>query len=336
MKKNILLTSLAVAIIFACTIFISDGLTYLVSALMALAIIGGIKANKKWVMKMTRWAKANPKNAQVYISVIQIALLLLAIITGYNLKELGYEFSNITAYIFTAIMVLGFAYVPFLPKRNTIAIPKQVDRNRFAFMSIALSSVILMAFTGNRIGEVYPDSLVTQALEKIDQTIFPEDISTTIDLDNTQIGAVQNKNFKGYLLAASAKPLLAAVDVRPKENINDSSDSKRSSYKKSKKSRKEIRRANRKARKELRKLKRNRKTNLRRAASGGACAGAILLIILLLAPLCAGICLIIGAWGNTGALSILAGVALTGLSVWGIIEAGKLCSNNRGSRTLRD
>ena len=75
MKKNIILISFAILVVLACTILISDGLTYFVSFLMAISIIGGIKANKRWVMKMTRWAKANPKKAQVFISVIQIALL---------------------------------------------------------------------------------------------------------------------------------------------------------------------------------------------------------------------------------------------------------------------
>ena len=327
MKKTILFTSLFVLAILACTIFISDGLTYLVASLMALAIVGGIKANKKWVMKMTRWGKANPKKAQIYISVIQIALLLLAIITGNNLKELGFEFSNITAYIFIAIMALGFAYVPFLPKRRTIAIPSQVDKNRFAFMSIALSSVFLMAFTGNKIGDVYPNSPVTQVLEKIDQTIFGEEISPSIELEETQIGQIQSKDYSAYLAASAAKPLLAAVDVRPKEEINKSSNSKNSTYKNSKKSKREIKRAKKKARKEFRKLNRDRQKNLRRAASGGACAGAILLIILLVAPLCAGICLIIGAFGDASVLYILGGVALTGLSLWGMVAAANVCIN---------
>jgi hypothetical protein len=298
---------------------------------MAISIIGGIKANKRWVMKMTRWAKANPKKAQVFISVIQIALLLLGIITGFNLKELGYEFSNTSVYIFTAIMAAGFAYVPFFPKRSTIAIPQQVDKKRFAFMAIALSSVILMAIAGNRIGDIYPDSPVTHILGKIDQTLFPEATTIYIEFENTLIGQVKPIERKGYLISSSAKPLLAAVDVRPKEEINKSSNSKNSSFNKSNKSKRELRKVNRKARKEFKRLKRERQKKFRRAASGAACGLAILFVILLLAPLCAGICFIVGLFGNGSALAIMGGVGLTALSIWGMVAAINSCVNPKNN-----
>lgn len=328
MKNNILFVSFAILIVLACSIFISDGMTYIVSLLMGLSIIGGIRSNKKWVMKMTRWAKANPGKAQVYISIIQITLLLLGIITGYNLKELGYEFSNTSVYIFTAIMASGFAYVPFLPKRSIIAIPQQLEKNRFAFMSIALSSVVLMAIAGNRIGDLYPDSPVTHILEKIDQTIFPEDPTPFTEFDHTQIGQVTSIENKRYLIRSSAKPLLAAVDVRAKKEINKSSNSRNHSLKKSGKSKRELRIATRKARKEFRKLKRDRRKNYRRAGSGAACGLAILLVILLLAPLCAGICFIVGLFGNGSALAVIGGVGLTALSIWGMVEAINSCVNS--------
>ena len=156
MKKKILLPAMVVLAIIACTIFISDGLTYLITSLMALAIMGTIHRNRSRVMKITRWAKANPKKAQVFITGLQIALMALGILAGNNFKELGYEFSDTTAYVFSTIIVIGFLSVPFLPKRSTIAIPKVVNRHRLAYMGIALSSFVMMVLFGNRIGGQLP------------------------------------------------------------------------------------------------------------------------------------------------------------------------------------
>ncbi len=167
MKKNIILPATIVLAIITCTMFISDGLTYLVTSLIALAIMGTIHLCRTRVLKITRWAKANPKKAQMFITVLQIALMALGIIAGYNFKKLGYELSNTTAFVFSTIIVIGFLSVPFLPKRSTIAIPKQVNKHRLAFMSIAVSSFVMMVLFGNRIGDIYPNSPITHVAEAI-------------------------------------------------------------------------------------------------------------------------------------------------------------------------
>lgn len=334
MKKNILLTSLTVIILLSCISLISDGLTYLVASIMTLSILAGIKYNKKRVLKITRWAKANPKKAQVFISIIQLILLFFAINTGYNLKELGFEFSNSTAYIFSGIMLVGFAFIPFLPKRSTFAIQNRLDKNRFAYLSITLSSVILMAITGNRIGDNYPNSPITNALEKIDQSIFPEYINSTIEFDESQIGQLHSNNFKSYLATSSARPLLAAVDIRPNEELKKSSGSNSRIKKDSRKSRREIRKTNRKARKELRLLNKQTRKNMRRAATGGTCAAAVFLILLLIITSCAGICLTIfgiagiGAGEAIGVLGVILGPILVWGSIRGIIKVSKWCKKD--------
>ncbi|MFT5168503.1 MAG: hypothetical protein ACI8P3_003746, partial [Saprospiraceae bacterium] len=258
---------------------------------------------------------------------LQLTLMGLGLIAGYNLKELGFEFSNATAYIFTAIMVIGFLSVPFMPKRNTIAIPKEVNKQRLSFLSIALSLLIMMAFVGNRIGDVYPDSPITHALETIDQSIFPEEIIEETYFNEAPIGQLQNKNYDQYL--ADKLPADAVFIVNPiydKERMDKSiSPNNITSHKKLKKAakakKKELRKAKRKLRKEFRK-------KLRLAAGGGMCALGILFTIILIIPLCAGFCLIIGAFGTAGATSVLGGVALLAGSIWGMVESIKLCMNN--------
>ncbi|MEP6700703.1 MAG: hypothetical protein ABJA85_05285, partial [Bacteroidota bacterium] len=161
MRKNIVLPATIVLIIIACTIFIRDGLTYLVASLMALIVVTIIHLNRSRVMKMTRWAKANPRKTQVFIIVAQIVLMALGIFAGNNFKELGYELSDTTAYVFSALIAIGFASVHFLPRQKAIAIPQVVNKNRLVYLGIALSSFVMMVFFGNRIGDIYPNSPIT-------------------------------------------------------------------------------------------------------------------------------------------------------------------------------
>lgn len=318
MKKNNLLTVMIVLAIVGCTLFISDGLTYLVASLMALAIMGIIQRNRSLVMKMTRWGKANPHKAQVLISVLQIVIMAIGIIAGYNFKQLGYELSNTTAFVFSSIIVLGFLYVPFLPKRRTIVLPKEVNRQRVAFMGIAVSSFVMMVFFGNRIEEKYPNSPITKVVRAIDQSIFPDNPAQYQETDNEYSVPVYSKNDQQMLTnELSTSVVFASYSTTENVTIIPLNDLKKEP------------KANLKAEKKAKKFekKKTRLTNLlkkhRLALAAGLGAGAILLIILLLVPLCAGICLIISAFSGGGVGSALLGAALAGGSIWGMIKIGK-------------
>jgi hypothetical protein len=142
--------------------------------LMGLAALGVHRRNKKRVDQMTRWAKANPVKAQWLIAGLQLPLLGLGVMSGYNLRESGVEFSDTVPYLFGGMMTLGFLAVPFLPKRKTVAIPRQVFRQRLIYLGITLSSVMMTVGFGNKVADKYPDSPVTQAIKKADQSIFSD------------------------------------------------------------------------------------------------------------------------------------------------------------------
>lgn len=318
MKKKTILTVMIGLTIIACTLFISDGLTYLVASLMALAIMGIIQRNRSLVMKMTRWGKANPHQAQVLITVLQIAIMAIGIIAGYNFKQLGYELSNTTAFVFSSIIVLCFLYVPFLPKRRTIAIPKEVNRQRVAFMGIAVSSFVMMVLFGNRIEEKYPNSPITKVVRAIDQSIFPDNSNQYQEFNTETSPSIGSNNYEQPINNESSSAVLfasynpnEAVTIIPLNDI------------------KKERKANLKADKKVKKFekKKTRLTNLlkkhRLALAAGLGAGAILLIILLLVPLCAGICLIVSGFSGGGAGTALLGAVLAGGSIWGMIKIGK-------------
>ena len=327
MKKKTILTVMIVLAIVACTLFISDGLTYLVASLMALAIMGTIQHNKSLVMKMTRWGKANPHKAQVLITVLQIALMAIGIIAGYNFKQLGYELSNTTAFVFSSIIVTGFLFVPFLPKRKTIAITKEVNRQRFAFMGIALSSFVMMVLFGNRIEDQFPSSPITQTVKAIDQAIFPDNSNQYQQLDNEVSIPVYSNDYKQTLTnELSSAVVYASYSTTENVTIIPLNDTKKEP------------KANLKAEKKAKKFekKKTRLTNLlkkhRLSLAAGLTGGAVLLIILLVIATCAGACLIAGGVAGLingellGILGILAGAGIGWLSIKGI---GKVAKKDR-------
>ncbi|MEO5948616.1 MAG: hypothetical protein ABIP79_17505 [Chitinophagaceae bacterium] len=321
MKKNILLSALIVLVIISCTIFISDGPLYLVVSLMGFTIMAAIYRNRTRGMKMTRWSKANPRKAQLLITGLQIVLLPLGIIVGNNLKELGYEFSNTTSLVFGTIILLGFFYVPFLPQRKTIVLPSHLNRQRFAFMSIALSSFVMMILFGNSLQDKYPNSSITKAVKAIDQAIFPDNSILNTDSYDIVSTPVRNEHYNHTITGeTSAYAVFASFTVSDNETILPPSDYKKD-YNASLKADKKAKKFEKKKARLIKLIKKHR------LAFAGMSAGlAILLIILLSFPLCAGICLIVS---GGGAGSILGGIALIAASIFGIIKVAKATRKNK-------
>lgn len=319
MRKNLLFSALFIIAIIACTLFITDGLTYVVTSLMALVIMSAIKYNKSWVMKMTRWGKASPNKAQLLITVLQFMLMSLGMIGGYNFKQLGYELSDSTAFVFSTIMITGFLLVHFLPRRRTIAIPAEVNKHRIIFMSIALSSFVLMVITGNRIADMYPNSPITNTLNAIDGVIFQGNSTEYADLSNVASESLSNEEYMEDLqVNTSGLAMYASYAAYESKTIEPTNKEKREKLKAEKK----IKRLEKKKARLINLLK-----NKRLALAAGIGAGAIILIILLVIPLCAGICLIISGFAGGGIGHLLLGALLTGGSIWGIVKLSK--SRNR-------
>ena len=324
MKKKLILPATIVLVIITCTIFMSDGLTYLIASLMALAIMGAIRRNRTRVMKYTRWAKANPIKAQVLIIVLQIVLIALGIFAGNNLKESGYKFSDTTAYVFSAIIIIGFFSIRFLPKRSMIAIPKEVNRNRLNYMGIALSSFVMMVLFGNRMGDIYPASPITHAVKAIDQAIFPDNSTLYAGINDAAPEPGYRKNYRSaFNVESSAKAVFASFSITGNETITLPPDLKKEAKAKIL-TEKKIKKLEKKKARMM-----NHISKLRMLMTGGSVTVAVILIILLLIPLCAGICLMISGFSGAGAGTALLGVVLTAGSIFGIIMAVKML-NRKG------
>lgn len=315
MRKNFLLPAIILLGIIASSIFSTNGFVYLVASVMAIVIVGTIRHNGSWGMKLTRWSKANPRKAQVFITALQLAIGALGMMVGYNLQKLEYDLSDRTALVFSTIIVAGFFLVRFLPKRSTIALPAEVNRSRFAYMSIALSSFFMMVFTGNRIEEMYPNSVVTHTLNVIDNAIFSNNYNETEDGASNWL---TRENF-GHSIKpeASAMAVFVSLTGNEKETVKPPVYSKKET------------RAQLKAEKRAKKLERKKTklinlfTKKRTKWAAAMTAGAVILIILLVFTACAGVCLLIAGFSGEGAGYVVVGAIVTALSIWGITKVSK-------------
>lgn len=325
-----MLNALGAIALIACLALLPDGWTLATAVLTASLVLGIMRMYHSTVMKMTRWAKAHPYRAQGIIAVLQLILMALALYAGYNLRALDIEFSNASVFIFTAILLLGFLNVPFLPRQCTIAIPREVDRSRMAYTAILLSAAMLSAALGNRVGERYPDALLTRALEKIDQAVFPEN-DLAVPAAENWIGQAEDIRYPLALAGGmTALPAAESREIPNGEMVHPENDaSKKTLDKATKKAERKLEKAQKKAE---RKAKRELRREFRRALAAGSCTAAILLIILVLVPLlCGGICLIIlGAQGGSAA-AVIGGVILTPLAIWGIVKVAKWCKKGGSS-----
>lgn len=321
MKKKLILSLVIVLAIIASTLFLRGGLTYLITSLMTLVIMGTIYMNRPGAMKMTRWAKANPKKTQFLIAGMHLILLVMGIFAGYNFKELGYELPGTATYVFSAITIISYLSVDFLPKRRTIAIPQKVNRQRIAYMGIVLSSFVMMVIFGNKLQDKYPNSLIANLVKSIDQKIFPDNSTEYEFLYDTAIEPGFSKNYNQA--SGDESSSMAVFASYNNETILPPPELKKQS------------KANLKAEKKAKKFEK-KKTKLmnqlgkkRMSLAAGLTTGAVLLIILLVLAACTGACLIVGGVAALidgeilGLLAILGGVGIGYLSIKGIGNVSK-------------
>jgi hypothetical protein len=238
--------------------------------------------------------------------------MALGIFAGNNLKESGYKFSDTTAFVFSAIMIIGFFSIRFLPKRNMIAIPRAVNRNRLNYTSIALSSFVMMVVFGNRMEDMYPASPLTYAVKRIDHAIFPENKTVYADISDAVAEPGYSKNYgETFNVEASSKAVFASVTISGNGTVIPPADLKKEAKAKLL-SEKKIKKLEKKKARMI-----NRLSKLRLLMTGGSVALAVILI-----------CLMIAGFSGSGAGVALLGVVLTGASVFGMIKAAKMLKQN--------
>jgi hypothetical protein len=174
-----------------------NGLLLLSGLGIALSALGLSYANKNATTKLTRWAKANNKKTQFLIAGTQIGMMGLSFYQGYNLKMMGYDIASNLQYVFPVLATIGFASIPFFPKKESIVLPKKVVAKKLGFITIALASLLNVASMGNHIATEQPTLAISQTVQSIDNYVVGtatntseiEAVNKTIDKETQQ----QNK-----------------------------------------------------------------------------------------------------------------------------------------------
>jgi hypothetical protein len=160
-----------------------NGLLLLSGIAIALSGLGLSYAFKKTTLQLTRWAKANQKKTQLFIAGTQIGMMGLALYQGYNLKMMGYNISTNLQYVFPVLAVIGFASIPFFPKKDVLVLPQKVAVKKLGFLTIALASLLNVACIGNHLAAEHPTIGITQSLQSIDHAIINADVNTVDEID---------------------------------------------------------------------------------------------------------------------------------------------------------
>ena len=300
MKRNLTLFAAAAVLLTATTYLFNEAWIYTVTTILALTITTVIRQFPKFVTRFTRWAKEHPFKAQALITILQVVILSTGLILGYNLKQLGYGFSQVPLFIFGVLLSLGFAFVPFVQRKRIIALPVNVNRDRIAYMCIALSAFAIMVVTGNRVEATHPNSGLCRVLKSIDQSIFSEELFADEENETTSTEASFFEQTAFASIAINGGSVIHPAKELPGNN---------KMLKKAKRFEKRFARHKGKIMKRI--------EALRKAASGWATAGVVFLIILLIIAACAGVCL---ALSGGGAGAVIGGIALLALAIWGIVK----------------
>jgi hypothetical protein len=309
MKKHLVLITATILFSLAFTFFSNEGIIYLATALMATVVILALRNSGPRMMKFTRWAKANPRITQVWITVLLVFLLSLGMVVGYDLMQLGYKFSDATAVVFSVVMIIGFFSVPLFPKKNTITLPFTLNRYRVLYTAILIAAYALAVISGNRVEDKYPNSILANVLASIDQKLFSPGDS---NLDDEQ-----------FLLSDPGNPATGseAAVFAAFPSTETPSTEPTLSKKEAKAKLKALKKAEKLEKKQKRMMKRMEKW--RKVFAAGASGGSVLLIILLVLGTCTGICLIIGGFSGGGAWAVILGVAVATASIYGIVKVSK-------------
>lgn len=316
MQKNVVLTSTAILFTLALTALTNEGLIYVSATLMAFTVIVALRYFRPGI-KITRWAKANPRKAQMFITVLQMLILSFGLIVGYDLKQLGYTLSDTPGLVFASLMLIGFLSVRFFRKRDLVAIPVNLYRDRVAYTGIIVAAYAMTVIVGNRIEDKYPRSILADVLRTIDAKIFLQGVA----IDEEQ----QSPIYADNLVATSQAPPYSAFpsligDEKVSNEFPVSKEEPKLSIKPGKKVEK------------LEKMQKRMKKRIekwRKAFAEGATAGTVLLMILLILALCAGVCLIVAGFSGGGAVPVIFGVVVTGGAIWGIVELTKKKKANK-------
>jgi hypothetical protein len=317
MNTKILLSAPALLIAIVLLFFQSQALIIITAIVMAVIIIIALRfLGPGQNMKITRWAKRNPRKTQVFITIGILLAMAVGLTVGFDLRQLGYVFKDITAIVFGGFMMFGFLSIPFLKRRPIFTLPSVIFRDRLAYTVILICVYALSVFSGNRAEDKYPESYFVKVLQAVDKKIFSQQMAEAVFVYQD----FEEEN-NPIIKESSIFPLFTLMMLYEKK-VSEPTVSK------------DEKRLNNKAVEKLKKMEKKMKRRmdrLREMYAAGASAGTILLYILLGLLVCTGICLIIGGFSGGGVGYGILGIFVLAGSIWGIISTSRTNREKRES-----
>lgn len=235
-------------------IFPDDALLFGGTVALAGIVIVLLLAFRPTFMRMIRWSKSHLLQSQILVTIVQLCLIPMSLYAGYNLHELGIEFSQTGYLIFGALFVLSIFNIPLFIQHKWLTLPREFQKQRFAVVGITVSTIAIIILFGNQIPRQHPESIYMSWLENVDQVIFQEDVP-----------------------AIAHTSLFHFASQRGSESQAETSDRDMSI----------------KEKKRMKKLKKRKRRKLRKAIGAGICILTVLFVLLLAGAVCVGVCLIV-------------------------------------------
>ncbi len=153
----------------------SDSFFYVLAGFMGLATIGFLKRKQKETLKLTRWANKNKLKSRTLIAFLQTGIGTLGVLSGKELFNSGYIFSDSFAYVFGLFSALGFLALISQKKQGNIVLMNSFYLKKFSHIAIGVSFFMTSATIGNNLAQGKTQvSPMGYTIEEADKANFDE------------------------------------------------------------------------------------------------------------------------------------------------------------------
>lgn len=143
-----------------------DANLYLLTLLMASVVIAVFKFSQSLSLKIGRWAKKNKVITKVIMTLLQMKIGVMGILTGKELFEMGYSFSDSMEYVFGGLMLIPFLYLLLSKPKDEVMVMKSYYLRKLSVLGLVLPFYMLTVAIGNKLederAQISPLGIIVQ------------------------------------------------------------------------------------------------------------------------------------------------------------------------------
>ncbi|MFT7592209.1 MAG: hypothetical protein ACI9UJ_002139 [bacterium] len=129
---------------------------------------------------------------------------------GYNLGQLGLEFSDSLRFVAIGIAALGLSVAPFFRRKNTFLLPHKLKIQRFGFIGATLAFLLIAVGTGNQINSSEDGSIIKTMMQQVDQTIFAP-IDNGMEISEAQINQLEKRKIIAGVMSGGSGVIIGLL-----------------------------------------------------------------------------------------------------------------------------